>query len=347
MVIMSDFYDIRNEVELILNRLHFDLRIFNDKKILITGGTGFFGLWMLNTLSKINNKIGNKMQIYAISRDPSNFLKKNEQYSLESNINFLKGDIQNYDFSGLKPNFLIHMATTNASETFNEIDQLKKIELLHNGTKNILNSCTKDLTNVLFTSSGIAYGNNKSDFILENSNLSVNTLSTGSSLSIGKIYAEYLVNYFHQKLGYKFSIARCFSFAGEYLPTDLHYAFGNFIGQALNNEKITLNSSGEDIRSYLYIGDAIVWLLTLLTKPKNKIYNVGSNKSISILELAKKINKIKYNNDRDFVMIDKDAFEGNFKKSRYVPSIDKIFLDYPELKQWTHIDAIIKKCLKT
>ena len=61
------------------------------------------------------------------------------------------------------------MATTNANETFRGHDQLDKIEMLYEGTKNILSQCGYSLEKVLFTSSGVAYGVNNNNKICENS----------------------------------------------------------------------------------------------------------------------------------------------------------------------------------
>ena len=84
-----------------------------------------------------------------------------------------------------------------------------------------------------------------------------------------------------------FNIARCFSFVGPYLPLNLHYAIGNFIYNALNNDVITIKGTGNDVRSYLYIADAMIWLFKMLFSSKNnQIYNVGSSYKISIKDLA-------------------------------------------------------------
>ena len=78
--------------------------------------------------------------------------------------------------------------------------------------------------------------------------------------------------------------------AGPYLPLDKHFAFGNFMLSALNNEKISITGNGKVYRSYLYLADVCIWLLKILINGENKIsYNVGSDISISILELAEKI----------------------------------------------------------
>ena len=84
------------------------------------------------------------------------------------------------------------------------------------------------------------------------------------------------------------SIARCFSFVGPGLPTDLHYAIGNFVSSAVNGEDIIIKGDGSNIRSYMYLGDMVSWLMRILFMGKQgEDYNVGSDEKISVLELAK------------------------------------------------------------
>jgi len=51
--------------------------------------------------------------------------------------------------------------------------------------------------------------------------------------------------------GLDVSIARCFAFSGKYLNKDIHFAIGNFVKNAINNEDIVINSTGEAVRSYM------------------------------------------------------------------------------------------------
>jgi hypothetical protein len=111
---------------------------------------------------------------------------------------------------------LVHMATTSAEETFSGEDQINKIDLLYSGSRNVLEQCGEGLENVLFTSSGVAYGVNTKLLKSENDFTRPDTTDIGSALGVGKLISEYLIAYFASKYGYSYSIARCFAFAGEY-----------------------------------------------------------------------------------------------------------------------------------
>jgi len=206
-------YEIEKDAMQSIERSGIDINSFKGKTVLVTGGTGFFGIWFLTCLVKIKEKIENDLRIITISRSPENFALNVRDKKILTNIEILKGDIKEIELDNIKITHLVHMATTNASETFSGEDQLAKIELLFEGTKNILKQCGPTLEKVLFTSSGVAYGINNKNRISESDFTGPNTIDTGSALGIGKLTAEYLVSYFSKKYEYKYSIARCFSFA--------------------------------------------------------------------------------------------------------------------------------------
>ena len=116
------------------------------------------------------------------------------------------------------------------------------------------------------------------------------------------------------------SIARCFSFIGPGLPTDLHYAVGNFVAQAVNGEDIVIRGSGRPIRSFMHLGDMVFWLMTILFRGRNgEDYNVGSKDAISILELAREIVDVLETKSEIVVLNESDKTSGNPPNYFYVP----------------------------
>ena len=116
-------------------------------------------------------------------------------------------------------------------------------------------------------------------------------------------------------------IARCFAFAGPYLPLNSNYAFGNFIRDALAGGPVVIAGDGTARRSYLYTADLAIWLWTLLAKGRSgRIYNVGSDADVSIETLARTIVGIVAPGAD--VEIQGRAQVGTLP-SRYVPSIDR------------------------
>ena len=159
---------------------------------------------------------------------------------------------------------------------------------------------------ILYISSGSVYGKNN----LKKKYKYYNDVKKFSENEIKRL----------SKLGFKTSIARCFSFVGPHLPLNSNYAIGNFILDGLNKKKITVNANTKVYRSYLFSDDLVNWLLRInLNSNKNcPIYNVGSDKKIEIKDLAKIIGNI-FSKD---IKIKKKI---NDKKiDLYVPNINKI-----------------------
>jgi dTDP-glucose 4,6-dehydratase len=147
-------------------------------------------------------------------------------------------------------------------------------------------------------------------------------LNPNNAYSVAKRCAEHLCALYQDQHGLQTVIARCFAFVGQDLPLDVHFAIGNFIRDALNSTQIYVSGDGTQVRSYMDQRDLAHWLCVLLEKGiAGQAYNVGSDQSINIHELAKLI--------RDLVApgkLIKVAGELNNKTFRniYVPSIEKI-----------------------
>ncbi len=337
-------FDIRAEVSLSIARSGANIETLRGKTVLLTGGTGFFGIWFLHILSEIKRRLSGDVEIYVLSRQPDVFISKLSEIGLPNAFTFLNGDITNVILpTDLRPTHVIHMATTSAYETFNGEPSVNKLNMLYLGTQNLLTQCNEVLESFLFTSSGVAYGAVDSrNRISEKDGGTLDVKNRGMGLALGKLAAEYLITNHSAELGFKFAIARCFSFAGEFLPMNLHYAFGDFVSSALKNQTLHVHGDGATKRSYLYMGDCMAWLLRLLINPSNDLFNVGSEAQIEIQELANRIVSVLGSRSK-VEIVDRQVREGNFERATYIPSTEKIRQFYPQLREWTSLNDIILK----
>jgi UDP-glucuronate decarboxylase len=334
--------DISDDIKFISSKLYGDIKYLKNKNVFVTGATGFFGIWMLSIFHELNENYGCGINVTALSRDPENFLKNHPLFV--GKVQFIKSDIRNFSIGSLKFDYCFHMATTNASETFNNESQINKIDLLYEGTKNLMKQMVKaDIKKIIFTSSGVTYGSLPSqDEYVESSVKAPFTNDISSALGEGKRLAEYVITYYCDKHNISFNIARCFSFVGPYLPLNIHYAIGNFIHDALNEKVITVKGTGNDIRSYLYIADAMIWLFKMLFSSKNnEIYNVGSGKKLSIKELAIIIRDL-ISPKKEIIFLNQINKNDNFERSIYVPNNKKI-INNLRVDEWHGIEESIKK----
>lgn len=328
----------------------------NDNKVFfLTGCTGFFGIWILSTFSFAIQNLKLNIKVLVLTRDKQIKKKIIYKISRNKNIKFIYGDIFNFKIpnSIKKIDYIIHGATTSALETFNKQNYNLKKKIIIDGTKKILRLAKKKkCKNFFYMSSGAVYKNlNKNKLLNEKSktytNFKLNIRDDDKSvLGKSKRKAEIEVINFCKKNKISFFIGRFFSFIGPYMPMNIHYAVGNFLLFKFLHKKIILNSNGKSLRSYMYISDCIVLIFLILFKnKKNTIFNIGSSKKISILDLAKKIDNL-------FVIkmgvVKNDL---NKKHNIYVPSARKILnlknfnfinLDQSLIKTFKHLKTFKK-----
>ena len=274
------------------------------KKLLVIGGSGFFGKSIVDCgihRKLIKHKIN---EIYIISR--SKILKKKKFQHIK--INYIHKNIINIKKIP-EVDYIIY-CIKNENIKISEDYFICLCKLLKNFTKK---------PKILFTSSGAIYGKSK----LKNTENSPINLKKINSLSgykrkyaLEKVFME---NKFQElgKLDFDVSIARCFNFLGKFILNSKQ-AVGDMITDGLNKNIITLNTSKNVYRGYMNADDMVNWLIVILKKSNKNcpIFNVGSDKAINLRLLGKKIAKI-FNKKIKLKKIK------NLDTDYYVPSITK------------------------
>ena len=299
-------------------------------KILIIGGTGFFGKSILDSLIKGSLNKYDIETVSVISRSTDSFLIKYQEFE-NKNIQYIKGDITTIDFLP-EADIVIHAATSTKQIDYktNPKREKKNIEL---GTTNYIRLAKKfhKKAKIVYCSSGAVYGKQpieikkmSEDFPFQD----VHGLPAEKrDYALGKRYAEAQIEQLGS-YGLNVSIARCFAFYGDYLPKEGHFAYGNFLNQAIQGKDIVIKAKNQVFRSYMYSDDLVQSLIKIAKQasPECPIYNVGSDKEISLFDLANKlaslynVNVIKHKNI-DFNAID-----------RYVPDTNKLKSLFTDLK---------------
>lgn len=297
---------------------------FSGKRLLLTGGTGFIGKWLLATFLHANERYGLGAKVIALSRSPELFCKEYPEIAGADEIHWLKSDVRalaNEAANGCS--FAIHAATdVVASSTPTEI-----LETCTTGTRRVLDAmaANAEMSRVLLLSSGAVYGRTPPEVtaIPESWAGAPDPLLPASAYGEGKRVSELLCAMAAAaNPNMQVSIARCFAFVGPHLPLDKHFAIGNFIKAAMGSEDIHIQGDGTPIRSYLYAADLAHWLWVLLFDgPNARVYNVGGAESISIGELAHQVNRVLGGTGK--VLIAQTPSPGAAPQT-YVPSIDRI-----------------------
>lgn len=265
------------------------------EQLFITGGTGFFGCWLLESFLWANERLKLGARATVLTRNSQAFIDKVPHLAPAENITLLEGDIHSFAFPTGTFSHVVHAATQPAdkSQGFDAIEQFHSNILGTQRTLEFAHAC--GAKKFLFTSSGAIYGKQPSEIthIPETCSGAPDTTDTGTTYGQSKRVSEYMCAVYAQKFAMNVSIARCFAFVGPYLPVDANYAIGNFIRDALRGGSIQISGDGTPYRSYLYAADLAIWLWTILFKGQScHPYNVGSENDLTIAQLARMVNDV-------------------------------------------------------
>jgi nucleoside-diphosphate-sugar epimerase len=288
------------------------------QRVFITGGTGFFGMWLLETFAYANETMSLGASATVLTRDPQKFAKKAPHLSNRHDIALWQGDVRDFVFPDGEFSYVIHAGTTSGLP----VAPLEMFETILYGTQHVLDfAATHRTRKFLFVSSGAVYGIQPSeiDRIPETYQGALDPLQPSSAYGEGKRAAELLCVLMSNQYGFEAKIARCFAFVGPHLPLDQHFAIGNFISDAIEQRPIRIKGDGTAQRSYLYASDLAIWLWTILGQGlPSRSYNVGSDVAIAIGELGKLM--IELSGKEGSVIIEQQPVVGR-SAHRYIPSI--------------------------
>jgi nucleoside-diphosphate-sugar epimerase len=294
-----------------------------NKQIFITGGTGFFGCWLLESFSYINRQLNLGARATVLTRDPAAFAMKCPHLAADPALAFLAGDVRSFTFLDGDFHYVIHAATEASARQAAE-QPLEMLTTIIDGTVRVLHFAQTHATRkLLLTSSGAVYGKQPVSLthVPEDYLGGPDPLDPASVYAEGKRISEQMCALQAMHSSMEIKIARCFAFVGPHLPLDTHFAIGNFIGDVLSGRPIRINGDGTPRRSYLYASDLAIWLWTMLFKsPHLTPVNVGSANDLSILDLARAV--VQSLNSPPEIHVAKEAVPGS-DVARYVPSVDR------------------------
>src|ERR1700686_3328122 len=248
------------------------------QRILITGATGFFRCWLLESFAWANRRLNLGARAVGLSRHPGALAEKAPHLAEDPAISLHAADVRNGNFPDGEFSQVGH-AATDASAKLNKEAPLVMFDTIVEGTRRALQfSIASGVSRFLLVSSGAIYGNQPAQLthISESFKGGPDSMSPSSAYAEGKRAAEMLCS-LASSPRLAIPVARCFAFAGPYMQIDAHFAIGNFIADRLHNRPIRVQGDGSAVRSYLYASDLMVWLWTILFKGQSgRAYNVGS-----------------------------------------------------------------------
>ena len=277
------------------------------KKNLVTGGLGFIGSHLIDRLIKLGEYV---ICLDDISSGDQRNLAK---WDKNPNFKFVKGNI--LEKHQIKFDNLWHLACPASPRDYLR-DPILTARINFEGTLNILNLAKDQKAKVLFTSSSEVYGDCEKIPQDENFLGLIRTTSPRSCYAHGKRIAETLCFDFQRKYKLDVKVARIFNTYGPGLKLKDGRVISNFINQALNQNPMSIRGDGKQTRSFCYISDIIDGLILLMDSDFICPINLGNSYEISILNLAKLIDKKIFANKKFY--FDKST---HFEPKRRCPSL--------------------------
>lgn len=294
-----------------------------DANIFITGGTGFIGCWILESLIYATRRLNLNIKATVLTRSIDAFVAKAPHLATSPFVVLLEGDVSNFSFPIGNFSYVIH-AATEASAELNENYPLQMFKTVIDGTERVLDFAVhKKVLKMLFLSSGAVYGQQPWEMlnVPESYIGGPSCTDPRATYAEAKRSAEMLCAIYQKQYGLQTSIARIFALLGPYLSLDIHFAAGNFIRDAIHGRQIVIKGNGRPCRSYLYTSDLVVYLWHILVRGMScKPYNVGSEVGISIRDLAERVSEL-LGGVAPLILNSEDA---GWNQGRYVPSVELI-----------------------
>lgn len=304
---------------------------FNEKTILITGGSGFLANYLVQSLLMVKRFYGLNIKIQCVVRNMESATERFQSWAGESNFHFFCHDIS-MPLPGSFPvaDFIIHSASQ-ASPKYYGTDPVGTLKANSIGTMHLLDHAVKcSSQKFLFFSSGEVYGElvNSDKEIVEIDYGYVNPMLVRSCYAESKRVGESMCVSWSQQYNLHTNVVRPFHTYGPGMALDDGRVFADFVADVVARRDIVLKSDGLAKRPFCYISDATLGFFTVLLKGANaEAYNVANpSAETSIRELANVLANL-YPENRTKVISEKRVNDRGYLNSsitRQRPSIEKI-----------------------
>ena len=308
-------------------------------KYLITGGAGFIGSHLCDSLITRGDEV---VVLDNLSTGSEQNISR-----IQEKIEIIRGDVLDKKLvTNLISDcdYVVHLAA--ALGVLNIINKpLQSLKTNIQGTETILEAADKFHKPVLVASTSEIYGkNDKVPLNEEDDRIIGHPLKSRWSYSEAKAVDESLAYFYYLENKLPIRIVRFFNTVGPRQVGHYGMVVPRFVSAALKNEPLSVYGSGDQIRCFCHVDDAVKALILVMDSATaiGDVFNVGNNQQISIMELAKKVIELTGSSSSiEKIAYEKAYPEGFEDMQRRVPDISKI----KQVIGWTpeiNLDQIIK-----
>ena len=291
-------------------------------KYLVTGGAGFIGSHLCERLISRGEQ--------AIILDNYSTCSISNIVGFQKQVKVVEGNILNkslVDELVAESDYVVHLAA--ALGVLNIVNKpLDSLRTNLQGTEVILEAANKHNKPILIASTSEIYGkNDKVPLNEEDDRIIGHPLKSRWSYSEAKAVDESLAYFYYLENKLPIRIVRLFNTVGPRQVGHYGMVLPRFVSAALKNESLQVYGTGEQIRCFCHVEDAVRALLQVMDSDKSigEVFNIGNNQQISILELAKRVIQITDSKSEIIKISYTEAYPDGFEDmQRRVPDISKI-----------------------
>jgi UDP-glucose 4-epimerase len=313
-------------------------------KVLITGGAGFIG----SHLAEEHLKRGD--EVYIIDDLSTGSMENIERIKGLSKFHYHLDSVTNHHLMAELVDLcdaVYHLAAAVGVKLIVG-SPVKTIETNIRGTEVVLHHAAKKRKRVLITSTSEVYGKRDRVPFSEDDDLVLGSPDKGRwSYACSKAIDEFLAVAYWKEKKVPTIIVRLFNTVGPRQTGRYGMVIPNIVGQALRGEDITVYGDGTQSRCFTHVSDVVGALIRLIDNQKavGEVYNIGSDKEVTILQLAERIKSLTGSDSRIVFVPYEQAYEGGFEDMhRRVPDLSKIhkLIDY---QPTFDLDEILKSVI--
>jgi dTDP-glucose 4,6-dehydratase len=241
-------------------------------KVLITGGAGFLGSHLCDSLIQHGNEVVCVDNLLTGRLENLDHLRSNQRF------HFIEADVCEYRYADGPVDAVLHFASPASPKDY-LVYPIHTLKVGSFGTHKALELARTEGARFLLASTSEVYGdplvNPQSEVYWGN----VNPISPRGVYDEAKRFAEAMVMAYHRYHGLDTRIVRIFNTYGPRMRMEDGRAISNFIVQALKNNPITIYGEGSQTRSFCYVDDMIEGIIRLFFKESDKTYKERTDKN--------------------------------------------------------------------
>ena len=300
------------------------------RSVLVTGGSGFIGSHLVEAL------LARGDSVVVLDNLSTGQLANLDSVAGHRKLRFVQGSVLDelmVDELVHECDAVFHLAAAVGVRLVVE-QPLRSFTTNIRGSEIVLGAAHKYRRRIMLTSTSEIYGKNSAVPLREDADRVLGSPEIARwAYSTAKAVDEILAYVYHRERGLPTTVLRLFNTVGPRQSAAYGMVIPRLVRQAASGEPLTVYGDGNQTRCFCHVSDVIDGMLRLFDDPAaiGKVFNLGSNEEVSILELAQRIaNRTGGSSKVDLIPYEQAYPAGFEDMQRRVPDTAKV----RELKGW-------------